>query len=221
MEFDFSKLDSKERYKLISSTVIPRPIALVSTVDAEGVLNAAPYSFFNVFAENPATCVIGISRRQDGKYKDTSRIIRESGEFVVNMVDMNLVEGMNICAVDFDPEVDEFELAGFTPVASRLVAPPRIAEAPVSFECQRTVTLQLSAERDLVVGEILTMHARDGLIDPETLHLNRDKYDVVGRLFASLYAPLRDVFALKRWEPEEWLAAHGKDGRAGVDQGEQ
>ena len=211
MEFDFSKFSSKDRYKLLSSTVIPRPIALVSTIDENGVCNSAPYSFFNVFAEDPATCVIGIARRLvDGGRKDTSRLIRESGEFVVNMVDMDIAEGMNISAIDFAPEVDEFSLSGFTPVASRLVAPPRIAESPVSFECKRTVTLQLSSERDLVVGEILTMHVRDGLIDPTTLYLDQSKYDIVGRLYADKYAPLRDIFDLKRWEPEEWLAAHSK-----------
>ena len=215
MEFDFSKFSSKDRYKLLSSTVIPRPIALVSTIDENGVCNSAPYSFFNVFAEDPATCVIGIAKRLvDGGRKDTSRLIRESGEFVVNMVDMDIAEGMNISAIDFAPEVDEFSLSGFTPVASRLVAPPRIAESPVSFECRRTVTLQLSSERDLVVGEILTMHVRDGLIDPTTLYLDQSKYDIVGRLYADKYAPLRDIFDLKRWEPEEWLEAHSKQPRA-------
>jgi flavin reductase (DIM6/NTAB) family NADH-FMN oxidoreductase RutF len=210
MEFDFSKLTSKDRYKLISSTVIPRPIALVSTIDENGVLNAAPYSFFNMFAEEPATCILGIQKRPDGKYKDTSRLIRESGEYVINLVDMGLAESMNISSINFDPEYDEFALAGFTPAPSRLIAPPRIEEAPVSFECRRTVTLQLNAERDLVVGEVLTMHARDGLIDPETLYLDREKYDVVGRLYADLYAPLREVFSLKSSTQEEWLAKHHK-----------
>ena len=208
MEFDFSKLTSKDRYKLLSSTVIPRPIALVSTIDENGVLNAAPYSFFNMFAEEPATCVLGIQKRPDGKYKDTSSLIRKSGEYVINLVDMDLAESMNISSINFDPEYDEFDLAGFTPVASRLIAPPRIKEAPVSFECRRTVTLQLNEERDLVVGEVLTMHARDGLIDPETLYLDREKYDVVGRLYADLYAPLREVFSLKSSTQEEWLEKH-------------
>ena len=208
MEFDFGKLSSKDRYKLLSSTVIPRPIALVSTIDEHGVLNAAPYSFFNMFAEDPATCVLGIQKRPDGKYKDTSRLIRDSGEYVINMVDMDLAESMNITSINFDPEYDEFALAGLTPRASRLIAPPRIKEAPISFECRRTVTLQLSAERDLVVGEVLTMHARDGLIDPETLYLDIEKYDVVGRLYADLYAPLREVFSLKSPTQEEWLTNH-------------
>ena len=210
MEFDFSKLTSKDRYKLLSSTVIPRPIALVSTIDENGVLNAAPYSFFNMFAEEPATCVLGIQKRPDGKYKDTSSLIRKSGEYVINLVDMDLAESMNISSINFDPEYDEFDLAGFTPVPSRLIAPPRIKEAPVSFECRRTVTLQLNEERDLVVGEVLTMHARDGLIDPETLYLDREKYDVVGRLYADLYAPLREVFSLKSSTQEEWLEKHNK-----------
>ena len=211
MEFDLPSLNKKDRYKLLTSTIVPRPIALVSTIDEDGTLNCAPYSFFNAFSEDPPVCVLGIQRRPDLKPKDTSRLIRDGGEFVVNLVDMRIAEGMNISAIDFDPEIDEFDLAGFTPVASRKVAPPRIGEAPVAFECRRTVTLQLSAERDLVVGEILHMHAREGLIDPETLYLDRDQYDVVGRLYADLYAPLRDVFQLKRWEPDDYLAAHGLD----------
>lgn len=207
MEFDFSKLNNKDRYKLITSTVIPRPIALVSAVDEDGTLNAAPYSFFNFFSEDPPTCVLGIQKRPDGKPKDTSRLIRTSGEFVVNMVDMDIAEAMNMTATDFDADVDEFALAGFTPIPSTKVRPPRIAEAPVAFECRRTVTLQLSDERDIVVGEAVTMHVREGLIDPETLYLDRSKYDIVGRLFGDLYATQRDVFALKRLTPEEWEAS--------------
>ncbi len=209
MEFDFSNYNPKDRYKLLSSTVIPRPIALISTVDTNGILNAAPFSFFNVFAEDPATCVIGLARHENGCKRDTARIIEETGEFVINMVDHNIVEAMNVCAVDFEPGVDEFDLAGLTPVESRFVVPPRIAESPVSFECKRTVTLQLSAGRDLVVGEMLTMHARDGLIDPEKLYLDQEQYDIVGRLYADKYALIKDIFSLKRWQPDEWFAAHG------------
>lgn len=206
MEFDFAKLNAKDKYKLLTSTVIPRPIALVSTIDDEGRVNAAPYSFFNMVSEDPPTCVLGVQRRPDGRPKDTAHLIREQGEFVVNMVDMDLAEAMNITAINFEPGVNEVEMARLTPVASRLIKAPRIAEAPVAFECKRTFTLQLSAERDIVVGEVLTMHVRDGLIDPETLYLDQSKYDVVGRLYADLYCPLRDVFALRRPEAEAWLA---------------
>jgi flavin reductase (DIM6/NTAB) family NADH-FMN oxidoreductase RutF len=206
MEFDLAKLEAKDRYKLLSSTVIPRPIALITTVDEQGRVNAAPYSFFNMFSEDPPTCVIGVQRRPDGRPKDTAHYIREDGEFVVNMVDMDLAEAMNITAINFEPGIDELAMARLTTLPSRLVKPPRIANAPVAFECKRTFTMQLSAERDIVVGQVLTMHAREGLIDPETLYLDQSQYDVVGRLYADLYCPLREVFALKRPEPEQWLA---------------
>ncbi|MGC6392097.1 MAG: flavin reductase family protein [Alphaproteobacteria bacterium] len=211
MEFDFSQLDGKQKYKLLTATVIPRPIALVSAVDKHGRMNAAPYSFFNMFAEDPATCVLGIQRRPDGRPKDTAHLIREEGEFVINMVDMNIAEGMNITAIEFEPEYDEIALAGFTPAPSKTIKAPRILEAPVSFECRRTVTMQLSAERDIVVGEVLYMHVREGLIDPDTFYLNRDAYDAVGRLYADLYAPLRDVFSMRRQTAEEFLMSSGHD----------
>ena len=99
MEFDLPSLNKKDRYKLLTSTIIPRPIALVSTVDEDGTLNCAPYSFFNAFSEDPPVCVLGIQRRPDLKPKDTSRLIRDGGEFVVNLVDMRIAEGMNISAV--------------------------------------------------------------------------------------------------------------------------
>ena len=119
MEFDLPSLNNKDRYKLLTSTIIPRPIALVSTIDDDGTLNCAPYSFFNAFSEDPPVCVLGIQRRPDLKPKDTSRLIRDGGEFVINLVDMRIAEGMNNSAIDFAPEIDEFDLAGFTPVASR------------------------------------------------------------------------------------------------------
>lgn len=206
MEFDFSKINAKNKYKLLTSTVTPRPIALITTIDDQGKVNAAPYSFFNMFSEDPPTCVIGVQRRPDGRPKDTAHYIREGGEFVVNMVDMDLAEAMNITAISFEPGIDELQMARLGTEPSRLVKPPRISSAPVAFECKRNFTLQLSAERDIVVGEVLTMHVRDGLIDPETLYLDQSKYDVVGRLYADLYCPLREVFALKRPEPEQWLS---------------
>lgn len=205
MEFEFSTLSAKDKYKLLTSTVIPRPIALVSTIDDQGRVNAAPYSFFNMVSEDPPTCVLGVQRRPDGRPKDTAQLIREQGEFVVNMVDMAMAEAMNITAINFEPGVDEVEMARLTTKPSRFIKAPWIAEAPVAFECKRTFTLQLSAERDIVVGEVLNMHVRDGLIDPKTLYLDQSKYDVVGRLYADLYCPLREIFALKRPEPEQWL----------------
>jgi flavin reductase (DIM6/NTAB) family NADH-FMN oxidoreductase RutF len=204
VEIDFAKLTGPERYKLLSSTVVPRPIALVSTRGANGVDNAAPFSFFNVFAESPPTVVLGLQIRADGAVKDTARNIRESGEFVINLVDRPIAEAMNVCAIDFEEEVSEFDLARVTRAPCRHVAAMRIAEAPVAFECRRTVTLQLSKQRDIVVGEVIHMHVRDGLFNPETLHIDLSQYAIVGRMFGDLYTPVETTFALERMSPDEW-----------------
>jgi flavin reductase (DIM6/NTAB) family NADH-FMN oxidoreductase RutF len=204
VEFDFAKLTGPQRYKLLSSTVVPRPIALVSTRGTNGIDNAAPYSFFNVFAENPPTVVLGLQLRPDGVVKDTTRNIRDTGEFVVNLVDRPIAEAMNVCAIDFEEEVSEFDLTGLTRLPCRSIAAMRIAEAPVAFECKRVVTLSLGRDRDLVVGEVQHMHVRDGLIDPDTLRIDLSKYQIVGRMFGDLYTPVESTFALERMSPEEW-----------------
>lgn len=204
MELDLAKLTGPERYKLLSSTVVPRPIALVSTRSANGVDNAAPYSFFNVFAENPPTVVLGLQLRADGVVKDTTRNIRDTGEFVVNLVDRSIAEAMNVCAIDFEEDASEFDLTGLTRLPCRGIEPMRIGEAPVSFECKRVVTLSVGRDRDLVVGEVLHMHVRDGLIDPQTLRIDLSKYQIIGRMFGELYTPVETTFALERMSPAEW-----------------
>ena len=139
MHFDLGAIPTSDAYKLLVSTVVPRPIALATTVDRAGRINAAPFSFFNAVSSVPPVVVLGISPGDpnstgDG-YKDTERNIRETGEFVVNLVDEALAERMNICAVDFPSAIGELEEARLTPLASVGVRPPRIAESPVSFEC--------------------------------------------------------------------------------------
>src|SRR5580700_8625200 len=145
MHFDLGKMPTQDGYKLMISTVVPRPIALATTVDAEGLVNAAPFSFFNAVSSDPPVVVLGINGvgPEGSGYKDTERNIRDSGEFVVNLVDEALAERMNICAVDFPTEVGELDVAGLNPIASAEVKPPRIAEAPVSFECKRITGLSL------------------------------------------------------------------------------
>ena len=141
----------------------------MSTVSADGVTNAAPYSFFNVFSHHPALVVLGIERRGATVQKDTGRNIELGNEFVVNLVNEEIVAGMNDCAIDFPPEISEIELAGFTLAPSTKVTPPRIAEAPAALECRRFVTLQPGHGRELVIGEILAIHIRDGIVDPTTV----------------------------------------------------
>lgn len=204
MEVDFGEIEPRLRYKLLTATVIPRPIALVSTRSPEGIDNAAPFSFFNVFGENPPLIVLGLQAKAPGSPKDTTRNIRITNEFVINLVDAPVARAMNDCAVDFPEDVSEFDAAGLTRAACRHVDVCRIAEAPIAFECRRTVILQLNETRDLCVGEVLHMHARDGIIDPDTMRLDLDRYDIVARLFGDLYAQLGEPYELTRLSHDEW-----------------
>jgi flavin reductase (DIM6/NTAB) family NADH-FMN oxidoreductase RutF len=208
MRFDFAELAPGERYKLLGGLVVPRPIALVTTRDRDGRDNAAPFSFFNVLAEEPPLIVLGLGVNASGSAKDTTNNIRDSGEFVVNLVDEPIAEAMNLCAIDVPPGVSEVDLAGFSLLPSEAVTAGRIAEAPVSMECTRYVTLQPGPERYLVLGEVRMLHVRDGLIDPTTLRVDRDAYAPIGRLFGSGYARTRDRFELPRISYQQWLERH-------------
>lgn len=199
------ELDGPQRYKLLSSLVVSRPISFVTTVNAAGVVNAAPYSFFNVFSEDPPLVVIGIGRRSDGTLKDTALNIEANGDFVVNLVDEGIAHAMNVAATDFPPDQSEIDPAGLDLVASSLVAPPRLAQAPAALECRNHTTLLVATDRRLVVGEVLAVHTRPGLVDPATLRLDLDAYRPVGRLFANLYCRTRDTFELVRMSYADWL----------------
>lgn len=202
----FSDLEPRERYKLLCATIVPRPIALVTTVDANGVVNAAPFSFFNVFGEEPPLIVLGLQHKPDRDRKDTTRNIAATGVFVVNLVDEELAAGMNVCAIDFPPEVSEIEAAGLDLDPGVDVAVPRIAQAPFALECRRTVSLAFGPDRELLVGEVLRLHAREGLIDPERMRVDMERYHPVGRLFGTSYARQRDRFDLDRASFTEWQA---------------
>jgi len=206
MRFDFKELGPAERYRLLGGLVVPRPIALVTSRDLEGRDNAAPFSFFNVLAEEPPLVVLGLGISPSGRAKDTTNNIRESGEFVVNLVDEPIAAAMNLCAIDLPPEISEVELAGFSLLPSETVAPGRIAEAPVSLECRRYVTLQPGRERYIVLGEVLMLHVKDGILDPESLRVNRDVYAPIGRLFGGGYVRTHDRFEMPRISYTEWLA---------------
>ncbi len=205
MELNFQELDSKTRYKLLTAAVIPRPIAFVTTRSPDGIDNAAPYSFFNVFSDDPPLLILGLQSRNNRLPKDTTNNIRQCGEFVVHLVDRPLAEAMNECSVDFPEEVSEFDVAGITRSSCRFVNVSRIEEAPIAFECRRTIMLQINENRELAIGEILYMHARDDLIDPKTLKLNLLKYNIVGRLYGDLYTPVTETFSYTRLSHSEWL----------------
>lgn len=209
MDIAAADLTPDRIYKLLVSTVMPRPIALVSTLNADGIANAAPFSFFNVFSNAPPLLVIGIegNKREDGyPHKDTARNIAQRGEFVVNLVSRAIVEPMVVCAIDFPEGVSEISEAGFTTLPSKQVAVPRIAESPVQFECRLFSTQALPHNRSLVTGEIVHLHIRDGLID-DRLHVDAAGLDLVGRMHgAGWYATTRDRFEVPRMSVEEWRA---------------
>ena len=191
MRIDFADIDRKLKYKVMTAAIIPRPPALVTTVDTDGVPNAAPYSFFNGFSDEPPIVGLGIARRDSGPKKDTGRNIEETNEFVAHIVNADIFDGMLITASETDPGVNELDLAGFETTACDHVKPPRIVNAPVAFECRRYVTVQCGVARDIVLGEVLAAHIRDDLWDGGKEYINwTDGQWPVGRLFGTLYADL-------------------------------
>jgi flavin reductase (DIM6/NTAB) family NADH-FMN oxidoreductase RutF len=207
----FADLSPYERYKLLYAAICPRPIALVTSVSGSGVVNAAPFSFFNVFSEDPALIVLGLQHRPAPPggnlvLKDTTRNITASGMFVVNLVDEALAGAMNTTAIDFPPDISEIDAAGLTLVPGVTIPVPYIAEAPVAFECRKTVSMSFSPHRELMIGEVLRIHARAGLVDAATLRFDLDAYKPVGRLFGNGYSRQSDRFDLTRESYAEWAA---------------
>jgi len=204
LSYNFAELQPSQRYKLLCGLVVPRPIALVTSISREGVVNAAPFSFFNVFSENPALLVLGLQHNADGSPKDTTRNIHHSGEFVVNLVDEGIAEAMNLTATDFPPGEGEPTALGMATLASTLIKPPRLAQAPAAFECRRSVGLAFGPQRELLIGEVLAAHVREGIVEAATLNVDFAALAAVGRLCGSAYARQRDRFELKRITYAEW-----------------
>ncbi len=210
MDWNFETLSAAQRYKLLVSLVVPRPIALITSLGATGLVNAAPFSFFNVLGDDPPIVIVSIEPRDKDTPKDSGRNIEQNGEFVVNLVDESIAERMHACSYALPPEQSEVDSVGFTLAPSHAIKPPRIIEAPAALECRlyQTVTLP---KRQLYIGEVLWLHAREGLVDPATLRVNMDSYFPVGRLFANQYCRTRDRFAI---EDTQYLEAMRKLGRA-------
>lgn len=204
VHFDFAALSARDKYKLLIGTVIPRPIAFVTTVDEHGVANAAPFSFFNCLSADPPILAIGVENHADMSFKDTGRNVRVTEEFTVNIVDDALLEAMNICATPFPPEVDEIALAGLTAVPGTHVRCPRLAEAPAALECRRSMTIAVGKSREIILGLVLGVFIRDGLVDAETKHIDQRGMDAIGRLGGHGYNRTRDQFDLKTISLARW-----------------
>jgi len=201
-EVNFDNISSYERYKLMASLIVPRPIALVTTVGANGVVNAAPFSMFNMIGEDPPILMISINRLQDGQLKDTAANILHSGEFVVHMSDEPIAQKMHACGHHFPADVSELSVVGFTAVPSRTVKPPRIAEAPIAFECVLHEKLE-TPSRYVFIGRIQWLTARDGLIDTKAWRVNLKDYRPVARFGASFYTRTDDRFAISDIDGEQ------------------
>ena len=206
MIIDSEDLDETSAYKLLIGSIIPRPIAWVTTRDTDGTVNAAPFSFFNAVSGDPPLVIIGIGGRKPGDAKDTGNNIRETGQFVVNMVSDANAEAMNITAIEFPHGVDELVEAGLTTLPSIKIKTPRIAESPVAFECERFMNIDLGVDRTLVIGRVLAVHVRDDcVLDAKRCYIDNARLDLIGRLHgAGWYARTRDRFDMPRIAVADW-----------------
>jgi flavin reductase (DIM6/NTAB) family NADH-FMN oxidoreductase RutF len=190
-----SDISHRELYSILIDSVVPRPIAWVSTMSASGDLNLAPFSFFNAVCSDPPLW----HGSGHGEPKDTLRNVRETGEFVVNMVTFELREAMNLTSGDYEASVNEFELAKLSPLPSKIVRPPRVGESPVSFECKVHQILDFSpvpTSGSLVIGEVVAIHLSDAHIKDG--RLDRNSLDLIGRMGGTQYTRTTQRFEMVR-----------------------
>jgi flavin reductase (DIM6/NTAB) family NADH-FMN oxidoreductase RutF len=207
MNFDMEKTPPRQIYNLLIGLVAPRPIALVTSMNEHGVLNAAPFSSYNYLCTDPPIIGMGVMDRPAEKFvpKDTARNIRRTGEFVVNVVTEDLAQKMNITATDFPSDVNELEMAGFTTTPSQFVKVPRIAEAHAALECKEYMTLEIGRSR-IVLGRVVAMYIEDQFVDPVGPYVRAEELHAIGRMNGlGSYVKTRDAFlTVPRISFEEW-----------------
>jgi flavin reductase (DIM6/NTAB) family NADH-FMN oxidoreductase RutF len=210
--FDFAAIPAKERYKLLVSTVAPRPIAWVVSQTPDGHLNAAPFSFFNAFSGEPPVVGIGISSHEPGRPKDTRNNIRETRQFVVNLVSEEAAAAMNVTAIEFEAGVNELAQAELATIPSVYIKPPRIATSPVAMECDLLQIVEVGPETGLVLGRVLAMHIDDDMvIDPAKNYVDTPKLKLIGRMHGSgWYARTSDLFLMDRIPRANWKLREAK-----------
>ena len=212
MRFDLEKSPESVAYKLLIGLVAPRPIALITTMDENGILNAAPFSAFNYFGTAPPIVGVGVQNRPDNVFvpKDTARNIRRTGEFVVNVVTEDIAQKMNICATDFPAGISEVEMAGFTTTPSQTVKPPRLAEAHAALECREHATVEIGRSR-IIIGRVVSVYVDDRFVDPAGPYIDAQELHAIGRMNGlGNYVRTRDAFmTIPRISYEEWLKGRG------------
>jgi flavin reductase (DIM6/NTAB) family NADH-FMN oxidoreductase RutF len=200
MQFDIHNTESSALYKLLTGTVIPRPIAWVATIDENGIDNLAPFSFFNIVSEDPPHLMFSIVRTGN-KNKDTLNNILSNKQFVVNLVTDDVVEQMNTTSQSVAPNVNEFELANVTSIESIYIKPKRVKESLVQFECEMVHHYYIENHQNggacIIIGKIITMHIDDSIL-MENHKINIEKYQPVARLAGSNYSKLGEIFSIKR-----------------------
>ncbi len=211
MQFNLEAERSSVAYKLLVGLVAPRPIALITSIDENGKLNAAPFSAYNYLCVDPPIIGIGVTNRPEAKYlpKDTARNIRRTGEFVVNVVTEDIAQKMNVCAIDFPPEINEVDMAGFTTVSSQAVKPPRIAEAHAALECREFTTMEIGRSR-IILGQVVSVYVDDRFVDPAGPYIKAEELHAIGRMNGlGNYVKTRDAFInIPRISFDEWEKNH-------------
>src|SRR5215831_2202581 len=172
MQYAASELSHHERYKVLISFVLPRPIAWLTTIGPTGTVNAAPFSFFNVFAEDPPLIMVAVNKRPDGRIKDTWTNIQRTGEFVLNLADEPLARAMHDSSGDFPPDIGEPDYLGLKLAPSRKIAVPRLADAPFAMECKTWKLIDVNGDRQLIMGEGIHFHIRDELWDRDAMRVH-------------------------------------------------
>lgn len=200
LHFDPDQLEQKNIYKLLTGAVIPRPIGWISTISPDGIRNLAPFSYFNIISDDPPH-VIFSTVRNSGANKDTLNNVLQTGEFVVNMVTEDTVEAANTTSASVPADVDEFTLAGVTPLPATLVKPSLVAESPIQFECRMVHHYEVEQHRFggavLVVGRVVMIHI-DNRIVSDDFRIDTQLYRPVARLAGSNYSTLGNIFSIKR-----------------------
>jgi flavin reductase (DIM6/NTAB) family NADH-FMN oxidoreductase RutF len=192
MEYAASDLTPRERYKVLTSFILPRPIAWVTSVGPTGVVNAAPFSFFNAFCEDPPLCMFAANRKPNGQDKDTFLNIQRTGEFVVNLADEPLAKAMHESSGDFPPDVGEPDYLGLKLAPSSKITVPRLADTPWAMECKLWKMIDVNDDRRLIMGEGIHFHIRDELWDDKAMRVHMDRYHPIGRMFADRYCRTDD-----------------------------
>jgi flavin reductase (DIM6/NTAB) family NADH-FMN oxidoreductase RutF len=211
MDFDLARESAHHVYNLLIGLVAPRPIAWITSHDLEGRLNAAPFSAYNYVGTDPPIVAIGVGNRPAPGIvgKDTAQNIRNTREFVINVVNEALAEAMNLCAIDFPPGVNELDVAKLQTAPSIKVSVPRIAAAPAALECREVTTMEIGRSR-IVLGQVVAMHVADEFVDPAGPYIRAERMHAIGRMNGKgAYVRTRDAFfQIPRITYEEWSKSH-------------